>query len=292
MKYKLLIALAVQRTIYNILIHRAGVENYSAPMVLLLIDAIHFSISLAMVTLIGWDSSSGGNWKIMLFPAILSFFKNNFLFFGMMYLDPSLYQMVYQINIVFASLITPKELSIRQRVSIFLLFFGICIILYNRDDAIHLPQHKHSLGIVITILGAAASASSDQAFEDIVKQEYNSTWVRQMQMSALGCVGAVISCIQDYEDIRDSDPITAPTFVLVIIKCAGDIIIPFVLKYADNVIKGFSDTLAVLLAFVISQILYHWHPHLEFWIGLILIVTAAVMFNHEKEKPKSKILTV
>ena len=38
MSTKLLIALAVQRTIYNVLVHRAGVERYSAPLVLLMID--------------------------------------------------------------------------------------------------------------------------------------------------------------------------------------------------------------------------------------------------------------
>lgn len=292
MKYRLLIALAVQRTIYNILIHRAGVEHYSAPMMLLLIDVIHFFVALVMATITGWDNRPANNWKIMVFPAILSFFKNNFLFFGMMYLDPSMYQMIYQINIVFASLITPRPLSRRQRVSIFLLFFGICIILYNQEDAIHLPQHRHLFGIILTILGAASSATSDQAFEDIVKQEYNSTWVRQVQMAGLGIIGAIISCIQDYQYIRDSDPIATTTFVMVLIKCAGDIIIPFVLKYADNVVKGFSDTLAVLMAFIISQILYHWKPHIEFWIGLALILIAAVMFNHEKEKIAVKILTV
>ena len=46
MKYKLLVALAIQRTIYNVLIHRAGVEHYSAPFVLLMIDSIHFFVAV------------------------------------------------------------------------------------------------------------------------------------------------------------------------------------------------------------------------------------------------------
>lgn len=291
MKYKLLFALAVQRTVYNVLIHRAGVENYSAPLVLLMIDSIHFCISFVMVLITGWVESSN-NWKIMLLPAILSFIDDNFAFWGMMYLDPSMYQMVYQINIVFASLITPIKLTIRQRISIFLLFFGICIILYHREDALHLPQHKHIYGIVITIIAAAAAASSNQAFEDIVKKEHSTTWVRQMQMSGLGVIGSIFSCIQDYKFIIHSEPITSSTLLLVLLNCTGDMILPFVLKYSSNVVKGFSDTLAVLMAFIISQILYHWQPHTEFYIGILLIITAAFMFQHEHEHIKSKIMTV
>ena len=79
---------------------------------------------------------------------------------------------------------------------------------------------------------------------------------------------------------------------LVLVKCAGDIIIPFVLKYSSNVVKGFSDTLAVMMSMVLTQVLYHWHPHLNFWIGAVLIFIAAFMFNHGEYVREVKILTV
>lgn len=291
MKYRLLFALAIQRTLYNILIHRAGVEHYSAPLALLMIDSIHFCISLIMVTLTGWENSPG-NWEIMLLPALLAFLHNNFQFYGMLYLDPYMHQMVYQINIIFASLITPIKLSIQQRISIVILFVGICIVLYHREDALILPQHDHTFGIVLTIVAAASSASSNQAFEDVVKKEYSTTWARQMQMAGLGVIGSIISCMQEYNYILESEPISSNTLVLVLINCCGNIIIPFVLKYSSNVVKGFSDTLAVLMSFIISQILYHWQPHPEFYIGITLIIIAAFMFQKNKNKIKSEILTV
>jgi len=291
MKYKLLMALAIQRTVYNILIHRAGVEHYSAPVVLLMIDSIHLWVATIMVSITGWENNTN-DWRPMILPAMLAWIKNNSIFWGMLYLDPSLHQLVYQINIIFASLITPIKLSIRQRFSIFVLFVGICIILYNRDDALYLPQHQHIAGIILTIIGAASSASSNQAFEDIIKRERGTTWKRQQQLSALGVVGALISCLQEREYIIESEPISNPMMLLVVIKCAGDIIIPFVLKYASNVVKGFSDTLAVFLSIILTQVLYHWNPHIEFYIGSAFIFLAALMFNHEIENKKSKVLTV
>lgn len=291
MKYKLLVALAIQRTIYNVLIHRAGVERYSAPLILLMIDAIHLFVAIIMVSLTGWTKNTS-DWRPMILPAILSFIKNNCIFWGMMFLDPSLHQLTYQINIIFASLITPIRLSNKQRISILFLFVGICIILYNRDDALQLPQHHQITGIILTIIGAASAAASNQAFEDIIKKEENTTWVRQLQMSSLGVVGSILSCIQEREYIIESEPISNIMMTLVLIKCLGDIIIPFVLKYASNVIKGFSDTLAVMMAIVLTQVLYHWHPHVQFYIGSALIFSAAFMFNHEVEIIKTKVLTV
>ena len=291
MSTKLLIALAVQRTIYNVLVHRAGVERYSAPLVLLMIDSIHFFVSVIMVSLTGWTRAPS-NWRAMILPAILALVKNNSLFWGMMYLDPSLHQFVYQINIIFSSLITPIRLTRKQKVSIAFLFIGICIILYNRDDAVQLPQHHHLAGIFFTIIGAGASAASHQAFEDIIKKETGSVWVRQLQLSALGVLGAILSCLQEYEYIIKSDPISDLMMGLVLVKCTGDIIIPFVLKYTSNVVKGFSDTLAVMMSMVLTQVLYHWHPHLNFWIGAVLIFIAAFMFNHGEYIKEVKILSV
>mgnify|MGYP000261658719 FL=1 len=291
MSTKLLIALAVQRTIYNVLIHRAGVERYSAPLILLMIDSIHLFVSVIMVSLTGWTRAPT-NWRAMILPALLALVKNNCLFWGMMYLDPSLHQLVYQINIIFASLITPLRLSNRQRVSLGFLFVGVCIILYNRDDALILPQHHQLAGIFFTIVGAGSAAMSHQAFEDIIKKETGSVWVRQLQLSALGVCGALLSCLQEYEYIVKSDPISSLMMGLVVVKCTGDIIIPFVLKYTSNVVKGFSDTLAVMMSMVLTQVLYHWHPHVNFWVGAVLIFTAAFMFNHEKIPKRAKILTV
>lgn len=284
MKYKLLVALSIQRTLYNILIHHAGVANYSYSSLLLLIDTIRFSVCCIMVYIHPSPIKLHNNWKIMIFPAMLSFIKQNSVFYGMLLLDPSLHQLVYQINIIFSALITHIHLTHRQKISIITLFIGICIVLYNRDDIILLPHHSRIEGIIFTIIAAGTSAMSSQAFEDILKAEKQTTWVRQLQMSGLGLIGAFFSCIFDYEKIKNSDGISHILLILVFIKCAGDIIIPFVLKYTDNVTKGFADTLSMLMALPLSQILYHWHPHIGFYIGTIIILFSTYIFNDSKRK--------
>lgn len=291
MKYKLLFALSIQRTIYNILIHHAGVSNYSYSSLLLLIDTIQFFVCCIMVNIHPSPVEVQTNWKTMIFPAFLSFIKQNTIFYGMLLLDPSLHQLVFQINIIFSALITPRTLSTKQKISIVTLFIGICIVMYNRDDIVLLPHHSRLKGIIFTIVAAGTAAVSSQTFEDILKSEKETTWVRQLQMSCMGLLGAIISCIFDYEKIKTSVSISNTLLFLVFIRCIGDIIIPFVLKYADNVTKGFADTLSMLMAVPLSQILYHWHPHMGFYVGTIIILFSTYIFNDSKRKA-SKVLFV
>lgn len=285
MKFKLLFALSIQRTLYNILIHHAGVENYSYSLLLLIIDTVHFFVCCIMVYLNpNPNIHPHTKWKIMILPAILTFIQQNTTFYGMLLLDPSLHQLIYQINIIFSALITPIKLTSKQNISIITLFIGICIVLLNRSDIVVLPQHSHLEGIIFTIIAAGAAAMSAQAFEDILKAEYKTTWVRQLQLSGLGLSGAIVSCMVEHEKIKKTNRLSNVILLLVFIKCIGDIIIPFVLKYADNVTKGFSDTLAMIMAIPLSQILYHWHPHGGFYIGTIIILLSTYIFNDSKRK--------
>ena len=78
MKFKLLFALSIQRTLYNILIHHAGVENYSYSLLLLIIDTVHFFVCSIMVYLNPIPNMHARtNWKIMILPAILTFIQQN-----------------------------------------------------------------------------------------------------------------------------------------------------------------------------------------------------------------------
>jgi hypothetical protein len=229
-------------------------------------------------------------WKPMLIPAILSAFRNVAMNKGITFLEPTLYQLVYQINIVFTSLITPIYLTGQQRMSTVLLFVGIVTILFHRDEVLQLPHHSQLIGILYTIAAAGLTAMYNQSVEDILKSEKNTTWLRQMQLAIFAQIVSVVLCYVNYDDVKKSEGVSLHVGCFVVIKCVGDIIIPFVLKYLDNVTKIFSDTVATLLSLVLSQIIYHWHPHLGFYTGTGVIFVAAYLFVSGTKK--HTILTV
>jgi drug/metabolite transporter (DMT)-like permease len=290
MKYKLLGGLAVQTTIYNILIHHAAVAHYNPNLVLLLGSTTRSVICFVIVFVNGYKTVNF-DWKQMFFPSVLSFVKHQAVFLGMVYLEPSLYQMLYQINIIFAALLTPRTLTNRQLLSILVLFLGILTVLYHRDEVVKLPHHAPLEGMVFTVAAAAASAMHSQLVEDVLKSEEETTWVRQLEMSLFGLCFSILSCAFDYSDVSKTEKISNFVLVLVFIMCVGDMTLPFALKYADNVTKSFSDTVATVVSLCLSQLLYHWHPRFGFYIGAVMIFFSAYLFTVSMTPPKVPIQT-
>jgi len=202
------------------------------------------------------------------------------VFIGMVHLEPSLFQMIYQTNIIFTSLITTRTLNLYQRGSIFLLFFGICTVLWHRP---RLPVHSPLKGMLFTVVGAASSALESQTLEDVLKSETNTTWVRELQLAFFGL-------LFNLPGMYDFDVALPQNFILilVLIKCVGDIILPFVLKYADNVTRSISNTMATFVALILSRIIYHWKPDFGFYIGSVIIFIGAYTFIQYDSAPPTK----
>ena len=152
MKYKLLFLLTMQRMIYNTIIHHSSIINFPCNYLLLLSDLIRCTVCLVMYITFKPDKDVSHDVNIMIFPALLYYINQTSEFYGMTWLDPSMHQMIYQINIIFAALVSPKRLNIQQKMSIACLFIGICTVLFNRDDVIVLPHHSHIYGIFVRLL--------------------------------------------------------------------------------------------------------------------------------------------
>ncbi len=269
MKYKLLIGLAIQSSIYNILIHHASLSNYNPVNVIVLGNSIQLVVCCVMV----YRQESNirqTSWKPMIIPSVLSLVSHQCIFFGMVYLEPSLFQMIYQTNIIFTSLITTRTLNFYQRCSILLLFFGICTVLWHRP---RLPAHSPLKGMLFTVVGAATSALESQTLEDVLKSETDTTWIRELQLVVFGLLFNLPGMYNYKFDVPQNF-----ILILVLIKCVGDIILPFVLKHADNVTRSISNTMATFVALILSRIIYHWQPDFGFYIGSVIIFIGAYTF--------------
>ena len=70
----------------------------------------------------------------------------------------------------------------------------------------------------------------------------------------------------------------------------GGLIIATVIKYADNIIKGFATSLSILLSSVISYFILHdFTPSLFFYSGTLFVLIATFLYGWEKPKPSSSV---
>ena len=280
MKYNILLCLAIQSTTYNIMSHHAHIMNYPIEIIYFLSEMVHIIVCL---TQIRRETLSIYNIKYLVLPFVILIIHNISINYGIEYLEPTLRQLIYQLNILFATLISPKRLSTRQIISAICLFIGIIIVLVCRNEVITLPHHSQTFGILCTITAAGLNALYNQYVEDVLKSEKNTTWTRQLQLALCGQLLASVMCLWNRHDIINV-PISA--WCLVVLKSVGNVLIPFVLKYMDNMTKIFSDTIATFFSLVISQIIYHWHPQLGFYSGTMMIIVSTYLFLSSGRTPK------
>jgi len=67
-------------------------------------------------------------------------------------------------------------------------------------------------------------------------------------------------------------------------QAAGGLVVAAVMKYADNILKGFATSVSIVLSSIISYFfLADFHPSLLFLIGAFLVLVATFMYS----KPQS-----
>jgi hypothetical protein len=73
---------------------------------------------------------------------------------------------------------------------------------------------------------------------------------------------------------------------VIVFQAGGGLVIALVMKYADNIIKGFATSLASLISTVASMYLFGFEPNLKFVIGAILVLASAFYYGVIDSKGK------
>jgi UDP-sugar transporter A1/2/3 len=66
---------------------------------------------------------------------------------------------------------------------------------------------------------------------------------------------------------------------MVIVNAAGGLIVGIVVKYADNVLKGFAVSISVIISSILSVIFFGFEVSFLFVIGSILVLGAAYLYQ-------------
>lgn len=80
------------------------------------------------------------------------------------------------------------------------------------------------------------------------------------------------------------------TFVwyLVLLQAGGGLIVAVVVKYADNILKGFATSLAIVISCVVSIYLFHFKLTLQFSLGTCLVISSIFLYGYEPKKTDSE----
>ncbi|TFK76285.1 nucleotide-sugar transporter [Pluteus cervinus] len=247
-------------------------------------------------------------WKLSI-PAILYVIQNNLQYVAASNLEAATFQVSYQMKILttagFSVLLLRKKLTSSQWVALLSLAIGVGVVQIQAGAA------KHAGGVATAESGsdvhtmhplkgfmavAAACFTSGLAgvyFEMVLKNSQADLWVRNVQLSLFSLLPAIAPVL--FNHASGSTPVVeggwldvlfhnfgAWAWATVMVQVFGGLITALVIKYADNILKGFATSLSIVISFLASVALFDFHITLSFICGSIIVLIATWLYNSPK----------
>uniref|UniRef100_A0A7S3V1K1 Sugar phosphate transporter domain-containing protein n=1 Tax=Aplanochytrium stocchinoi TaxID=215587 RepID=A0A7S3V1K1_9STRA len=223
-------------------------------------------------------------------PGILYVIENNLLFIALSNLSVAVYEVTDQFKIlttaVFSVYLLNMRLSIIQKTSLFMLATGVGIVELASSHGSHKEDASRNQGVGLCALLAACCISgyAGVTFEKVIKHGRPvSIFIRNVQLALFGVVFGIVAVYFTDEAAIDKDGFfqgyTTTTWIVVIVQAVVGVINALVIKYADNILKGFAASVATILASAISAVLFKLPMNREFVFGVSMVVLSVYLYG-------------
>ncbi|XP_042900054.1 UDP-N-acetylglucosamine transporter isoform X2 [Parasteatoda tepidariorum] len=234
----------------------------------------------------------------LLIPASLYTLQNNLLFIALSVLDAATYQVTYQLKILttamFSVMILHKRLVPTQWLALVLLMIGVILVqMPSSDSNVNSPSERsmssHFLGLFVVLIACFSSGFSGVYFEKLLKSSAQSLWIRNIQLAIFSVflgIGAVI--FQDYEAVSQNGIFQGyytTTWILIFLQAFGGLVVSTVIKYADNILKGFATSVSIVVSTICSYyLLGDFQPTHTFFVGATIVIIATLLYGYPAKK--------
>jgi len=232
-------------------------------------------------------------------PAVLYLIQNNLNYFAVSKIDAATYQITYQMKIITTAvssvIILNHKLYKHQWLSLSLLFVGIVLVQFSSGDSSSKKSENSMydkiIGVTTIFICSILSGLSGVYFEKILKKNKVPLWVRNVQLSLLSIItGYLVSVLfLDGEVVREKgffSGYTRWTVLVIILQAFGGILVSVVVKYADNIVKGYATSISIILSCIISHFIFDFSISLVFIVGLTFVIAATFLYGKPVKQEK------
>ncbi|TNN52374.1 CMP-sialic acid transporter [Liparis tanakae] len=225
-------------------------------------------------------------------PSIVYAVQNNMAFLALSNLDAAVYQLTYQLKIPCTALCTvlmlKRSLSRLQWFSVFMLCGGVTLVQWKPAEATKVQIEQNPfLGFVAIAIAVICSGFAGVYFEKVLKSSDTSLWVRNIQMYLSGIVVTLIGVfITDGEKVLEKGfffGYTPWVCFVVFLASVGGLYTSVVVKYTDNIMKGFSAAAAIILSTVASVVMFGLQITVSFASGALLVCVSIYLYGLPKQ---------
>ncbi|KAJ6547651.1 nucleotide-sugar transporter-domain-containing protein [Mycena capillaripes] len=261
----------------------------------------------ARVKRLAGDVFSPDCWKLSI-PAILYVIQNNLQFVAVSNLQAATFQVSYQMKILttagFSVLLLRKKLTSPQWVALLFLAIGVAVVQIQAgavrivEDGVVLEEDTHTMnamkGFIAVATACVTSGLAGVYFEMVLKNSQTDLWVRNVQLSLFSLLPALTPVFYLYA----SDPQEGWVSTLfhnfggwawatVSVQVFGGLLTALVIKYSDNILKGFATSLSIVISFLASVALFDFQITFTFITGSFIVLVATWLYNHQPKRSES-----
>jgi len=237
--------------------------------------------------------------KVMV-PSAVYLIQNNLLYVAASNLDVATYQITYQLKILttamFAVTMLNKKLISTQWISLLILIAGVAMVqlsdVKESKSSANVAEQSKMLGFTAALSACCLSGFAGVYFEKILKGSDVSVWMRNVQLAMLSVpMGLVTSFVSDGGKISEHGFFHGyDNFVWFTVaqNALGGLLVAVVVKYADNILKGFACSLAIIITCVASIFIFDFSLSLQFSVGAACVIGSIFLYGYQ---PKPQGLT-
>ncbi|KAA1100227.1 hypothetical protein PGT21_032006 [Puccinia graminis f. sp. tritici] len=236
-------------------------------------------------------------WKLSI-PAILYVIQNNLQFIAASHLDVATFSVTYQLKILTTALcsvlILKRRLSVTKWISLLFLAIGVALVqLQNVSSSTNTssspessdpeqPKMNRTLGFMAVSLACFTSGLAGVYFELVLKSSTKvDLWIRNVQLSLFSLLPALFTALA--ASSSSPEPMFAHfgfwAWATILTQVFGGLVTALVIKFADNILKGFATSLSIILSTVAGVFLFDAPLPFGSALGASVVLMSTYCYN-------------
>ncbi|KAM3365205.1 hypothetical protein ACQJBY_015139 [Aegilops geniculata] len=226
-------------------------------------------------------------------PAVLYMVKNLLQYYIFAYVDAPAYQILKNLNIISTGvlyrIILKKKLSEIQWAAFILLCAGCTTAQLNpsSDHVLQTPIQGWMMAIVMALLSGFAGVYTEAIIKKRPSRNIN---VQNFWLYIFGMLFNLVAiCVQDFDAVMSKGFFHGYSFItllMILNHALSGIAVSMVMKYADNIVKVYSTSVAMLLTAIVSVFLFGFNLSLAFFLGSTVVSIS--VYLHSVGKPQQQ----
>jgi UDP-sugar transporter A1/2/3 len=224
-------------------------------------------------------------------PSIIYTLQNNLLYVAISNLEAATYQVTYQLKIlttaIFSVIMLRKQLSKVQWVSLVILMVGVSAVqLQPHDNKVSQKintEQNPMIGLLAVVVSCLMSGFAGVYFERILKGTPQTLWLRNVQLGFIGMIfGYIAMEFNDGTKVHEKGFFFGYDWVvwfIVFLQAFGGLMVAVVVKYADNILKGFATSAAIILSCIASVYFFDFQLSIQFVTGAGLVILSVYLYS-------------